>query len=100
MQNKELSDFGKQGVETARSQNYPAWFDDCEMAGNPSPSSSDFYSIGTWNVRRLCKVVNHMMHGIMGLIELIMYNFMANDLKITCTVYLCLKLTNTHVNGD
>ena len=53
MQSKEISDLGKWGVETANSQNCPARCGDCEMAGNPSPSSSDCYNIGTWNIRSL-----------------------------------------------
>jgi len=55
MQNKEMLDLGKRGVETADSQSCPVWCGDCEMAGNPSPSSSDCYNIGTRNVRRLCQ---------------------------------------------
>ena len=53
MQSKEISDLGKRGVETANIQNCPARYGDCEMAGNPSPLSSDCYNIGTWNVRSL-----------------------------------------------
>ena len=40
-------------METANSQNCPARCGDCEMAGNPSPSSSDCYNIGTSSVRSL-----------------------------------------------
>ena len=53
MHNEGISDLGKRGVETANSQKCPARCGDCEMAGNPPPSSSDCYNIGPWNVGSL-----------------------------------------------
>ena len=76
MQNKEFSDLGKRGVETARSQNCPARCGDCEIAGNHSPSSSDCYNIGTWKVRslyqqgKLASVIQEMAKLSLGILEI------------------------------
>ena len=49
---KQFSDLGKRRAETGSRSN-PAQWGDCEIAGNPSPSSRNCYNIGSWNVRRL-----------------------------------------------